>query len=395
MEKLKSYRIGSIDLLRGLIMLIMALDHVRLFFHYGFFYADPTDLETTTPVLFFTRWITHYCAPVFVFLAGTAAYLYGAKQSSKHILSRFLLTRGLWLIFLEVTIVNFSVWFDLTFSIHMLQVIWAIGLSMVLLAAFVYLPKKYLLLAGILIVSGHNLLDRVHMEGTTIASVIWHVLHEKHTYLTSPDAMVVVLYPVLPWLGVMILGYCFGTLYHTGMEPAVRKKWLVGLGAGAVFLFILIRAINMYGDPVPWQVQKNGMYTVLSFLNTTKYPPSLLYLLMTLGPSILFLYAVEHMKNKVSDALVTIGKVPLFYYIVHFFVIHLLAVGGLLVTGQDWRMMIITADKFMSEALLQYGYDLWLVYVVWAAVILLLYPLSRWFYQYKYRNRHHWWISYL
>lgn len=218
---------------------------------------------------------------------------------------------------------------------------------------------------------------------------------QKTEYPINPDEMVIVLYPVLPWLGVMILGYYFGTLYHTEVEPAMRKKWLIGLGTGAIFLFILIRTTNIYGDPVPWQMQKNGVYTLLSFLNTTKYPPSLAYLLMTLGPSILFLYAVERLKNKVSEALVMIGRVPLFYYIVHFFVIHLLAMVGLLITGQDWRMMIITADKFMAETLLSYGYGLWLVYVIWVMVILLLYPLSRWFHQYKLKNRHQWWISYL
>ena len=392
---LKKYRIESIDLLRGIVMVIMALDHVRDYFYYGSFFGNPTDLTTTTPLLFFTRWITHFCAPVFVFLAGTSAFLYGVRKESRKEVSIFLLTRGLWLIILELTVVNFAWTFDITLSMHIFQVIWAIGISMVCLGALVYLPKKWMLLAGLLLVGGHNVLDGVVLSGTDPVALLWYVLHQPNFIPLDTASAVFIHYPVLPWMGLMILGYCFGTLYRKGFDPTQRKRWLLWMGSGAIVLFLLLRAFNIYGDPNPWSMQETFTFSVLSFLNTTKYPPSLLYLLMTLGPSLLFLHWTETKTNKLTNFFVIIGRVPLFYYVLHLFLIHLLAMGGVMLAGRPWTDMILTAPSFMEGSLATYGYSLWVVYGVWILVVALLFPLSKWYQQYKMQNRHKWWLSYL
>jgi uncharacterized membrane protein len=297
MTLVKSSRIESIDILRGLAMVIMALDHVRDYFHYGSFFVNPTDLETTTPFLFFTRFITHNCAPAFIFLAGTSAFLYGGNKPKPE-LSKFLLSRGLWLVFLEIS-VNGLIWtFDLTYSNLVLQVIWAIGLSMITLSFLIYLPKKALLIIGFVLIAGHNLLDHIIMEGTSLKSMLWYILHQRTRVELGPDQQLLFGYPVIPWIGLMVLGYCFGALYRRGFDPALRRKWLLGMGFGAIALFYVIRGINGYGDPVPWSVQKNTTYTLLSFFNVTKYPPSLVYMLITIGPAMLFLAVIEPVKNR-------------------------------------------------------------------------------------------------
>ncbi len=312
MTQTKNYRIESIDLLRGVVMAIMALDHVRDYFHFGSFYIDPTDLATTTPLLFFTRWITHYCAPVFVFLAGTSAFLYASRRETKGEVARFLLTRGLWLIFLEITVVNFAWTFDATLSLHILQVIWAIGISMVVLSGLIILPRYALLAIGILFVGAHNLLDAFTAQGLSPQSIAWYLLHQQQLSVLGKGSAIFFAYPVFPWIGLMILGYLFGTFYQKGYDAAVRKKWLLRLGLGGIVLFGVLRAGNFYGDLVPWQPRETLSYSIISFFNTTKYPPSLAFLLMTIGPALLFLYATENIKNRVSDALVTIGRVPFF-----------------------------------------------------------------------------------
>jgi uncharacterized membrane protein len=262
-------------------MVTMALDHVRDYFHLGAWLSDPTDLEHTSGVLFFTRWITHFCAPVFIFLAGTAAFLYGAKQNDKHQLFKFLLSRGIWLIFLEIIVNNFIWTFDFAYTYPVLQVIWAIGFSMVCLSFLIYLPKRLLLLIGFLLIAGHNLLDSLVMEGNSFKAILWYILHQKSTISIGDNFMMDFGYPVLPWIGVMTLGYCLGSFYQKGYSAELRKKYLLILGTGALFLFVIIRGINVYGDLKPWVSQGDVFYTFLSFLNTTKYPPSLLYLLIT------------------------------------------------------------------------------------------------------------------
>jgi len=394
MTKVKSTRIESIDILRGVVMVIMALEHVRDYFHYGLFFADPTNLETTTPFLFFTRFITHYCAPVFIFLAGTSAFLYGTKKTTNQ-LFKFLLTRGLWLVLLEIVLNNFLWWFDVTYSFIVLQVIWAIGLSMIALSVLIYLPKKLLLFIGIIIIAGHNTLDNITTTGNSFQSILWYILHQGGQIATSSNSMIGAYYPIIPWIGLIVLGYCFGTFYKTGFDITLRKKWLLTIGLSATVLFFIIRGINIYGDLVPWTIQDTTTKTILSFFSLTKYPPSLGYVLITIGPALLFLYVVENIKNKITDFFLVFGRVPLFYYFLHIFIIHVLAIIGIIIFGGDWKNMIITFDVFTNAKLINYGYSLFVVYLVWLGVIGLLYCPSKKYMIYKATNKDKWWLSYL
>lgn len=394
MSLIKSTRIESIDLLRGVVMVIMALDHVRDYFFYGAFFVDPTDLETTTPILFFTRFITHYCAPVFVFLAGTSAYLYGTKKTKSQ-LSKFLFTRGIWLIALEIIVNNFIWTFDVTHSLTILQVIWVIGLCMVCLSFLIHLPKKVLLILGIILVAAHNLLDGIIADGTSFSSIIWYLLHQDKFLVLGDNSLIVFHYPAIPWIGLISLGYCFGTWYQKGFDATIRKKWLLRIGLGSIIMFFILRGINSYGDLVPWTIQETTTQTIMSFFKVTKYPPSLAFLLITIGPSLLFLYAFEQTKNKITSFFIVFGRVPLFYYFLHVLVIHIVAIVGILIFGGEWQHMIITSDVFMNARLLNYGYPLYIVYIVWIAIVLLLYPISKKYMIYKANNKDKWWLSYL
>ncbi len=395
MTQVKSKRIESIDILRGVVMILMALDHVRDYFHYGSFYADPTNLDTTTPFLFFTRFITHYCAPVFVFLAGTSAFLYGSKKTKPE-LFKFLFTRGIWLIILEIVVNNLIWTFDLTYSVIFLQVIWAIGLSMVVLSFLIYLPKKIMLALGIVLVAGHNLLDGIVMQGDSLKSVIWYILHQQNMIPIGQNGNSIGFwYPIIPWIGLITLGYCFGRLYTRDFNTEIRKKWLLFMGFGSIALFFILRGINLYGDLVPWSTQKDFTYTILSFFNVSKYPPSLVFLLITIGPALLFLYGIETIKNKLTDFFLVFGRVPLFYYFLHVFVIHVFAIIGMLIFGGNWQDMIITLEGFTNAKLSTYGYSLFVVYMVWIGIILLLYPFCKKYMLYKVNNKDKWWLSYL
>jgi len=383
METTQKVRIESIDLLRGAVIILMALDHVRMFFGQGSFYADPTDLNTTTTLLFLTRWITHFCAPVFIFLAGMSAYFYGAHQHSTRQLSRYLLKRGLWLVFLELVIVNFAWTFDITFSFHFLQVIWAIGLSMVVLAILVYLPKWAILAFGIVMVFGHNLLDPIQVDGTSASALLWYILHQEELVYFAPDSAVYFHYPLIPLMGLMALGYLFGTLYQPEVSAIKRRSWLLWIGMAAILLFMILRGFNLYGEPNPWSIQPTSVDTVLSFLNTTKYPMSLHFLLMTIGPALVFLALTEGVKNRLGDILLTFGTVSLFFYIVHIYLIHLLAFVAIVISGRPWTDYIITAEDFMQQTTGDFGFDLWVVYLVWVLVLMVMYPLSKWYRAFK------------
>lgn len=389
-----SKRIESIDLLRGLVMIIMALDHVRDYFHAGAFMFDPLDLDKTTPALFFTRWITHFCAPVFIFLAGTSAFLTGQKKSKKE-LSLFLLKRGTWLILLELTLINFLWNFDIAFHNIYFIVIWALGISMVFLAAIIHLPKYLIILIGFILIGAHNLLDNVHVEGNSIKAFGWALLHDQ-MFFSWQGKNVLVGYPVLPWIGVMALGYAFGSLFTSAYNVQKRKKLLLIIGGSATALFILIRFINVYGDPVPWNVQSSALYTFLSFIKVNKYPPSLLYILLTLGPSILFLAFTENLRNNVSKIISVYGRVPMFYYLLHILLIHLLAMlAAGLFTDYGWTVWILNQPLWFAEELKGYGFSLGIVYLVWLIVVVSLYPLCKWYDQYKINHKQKWWLSYL
>lgn len=394
MTALNKPRIESIDILRGAVMVIMALDHVRDYFHYGSFFIDPTNLQTTTPLLFFTRFITNFCAPVFVFLSGTSAFLYGTNKTKPQ-LFKFLFTRGIWLIFLEI-VVNTFIWtFDVTYSLQIFQVIFAIGFSMICLSFLIYLPKKVILLVGIILIAGHNALDNIVMQGQSFQSIIWYFLHQDNALVYGSNHMVILHYPLIPWIGLMALGYLFGSFYQKDFDVSLRKKWLLRLGLGALFLFVILRGFNVYGDLMPWSVQDTTTKSILSFFKVTKYPPSLLFLCITLGPAMIFLYAFENTKNKITDFFLVFGRVPLFYYFLHMLVIHILAIIGILIFGGNWQDMIVTGKSFMSETLKTYGYSLFIVYVVWISVVLLLYPLCKKYMTYKANNKDKWWLSYL
>ena len=390
----KTNRIESIDVLRGVVMVIMALDHVRDYFHYGAFFNDPTDLETTTPLLFFTRFITHYCAPVFVFLAGTSAFLYGNKKT-KNQLSKFLFTRGLWLIVLELVVNNLIWTFDFTYSFPIVQVIWAIGISMVCLSILIFLPKQVILAIGLFVIAGHNLLDGIVYDGDSVEAMVWYFLHQQQMIVFSPNFLFLIQYPVIPWIGLMALGYCLGQLYLKDFDATVRKNWLLNLGFLCIGLFFLLRGINLYGDLVPWSPQNSTAKTIMSFFNVTKYPPSLLYICITMGPAFLFLYAFESTKNKLTDFFLVFGRVPLFYYFLHVFVIHTLVIIGTLIFGGNWEDMILDASSFINANLATYGYSLFITYLIWIVVVLFLYPLCKKYMIYKATNKDKWWLSYL
>jgi uncharacterized membrane protein len=394
MTILTKNRIASVDLLRGLIMIIMALDHVRDYFHAGTFLYDPLDLQKASVPLFITRWITHFCAPVFMLLAGTSAFLNGQKKSKKE-LSGFLLKRGLWLVFLEIVIINFGWNFNIKFPNFLFVTIWALGISMIVLAALIHLPKKIILVTGILLVAGHNLLDNVHVSGTELPAFGWSLLHEQNFFFWHGEGFLVG-YPLVPWIGVMPLGYCLGQLYATGYNAGKRKKKLLIMGASLIVLFIIIRAINIYGDPSAWSYQKNAIYTFLSFIKATKYPPSLLYILMTLGPALLFLAFTENLQGTAVKIVSVYGRVPMFYYIIHIYLIHLLAmIASGLFTNVGWQNWALRQPIWFNTDLKGYGFSLRVVYLVWFVVVIALYPLCKRYDRYKQAHKEKWWLSYL
>jgi uncharacterized membrane protein len=372
----------------------MALDHVRDYFHTGAFLYNPEDLNHTNVTLFFTRWITHFCAPVFVFLAGTSAYLYGAHKTKKE-LSLFLFSRGLWLVFAEVVILSLFRTFNPSYHFLNLQVIWVIGVAMIFLSAMIYMKRTVLLVSGILLITCHNLLDNVHVPGNTVPAFLWALLHDpgyfKFGYFTLH-----VHYPAIPWIGIIAVGYCAGGLFARGFDPERRRTTLLLVGLLTSGLFILVRSINVYGDFSRWSVQKNPAFTTLSFLNLTKYPPSFLYVLMTLGPALIFLAVAEKPLNGFAKKITVLGRVPMFYYLLHIFLIHLFALIAAVISGYKWSDMILTTMIQRSPDLKGYGFNLLTVYIVWVALIFLLYPICKRFDHYKKTHRSgQRWLSYI
>ncbi len=395
-------RVNAVDLLRGIVMVIMLLDHTREFTHRDFLNFDPADLTRTHTLLFFTRWVTHFCAPVFVFLAGTGAYLQTLRGKTKPELARFLITRGLWLIVLELTIIRVIVWFNLDFHFaFMLQVIWVIGVAMILLAALIYLPLRAVAIASLAVIGLHNQLDGIAVQGFSAPGqplwgagrAVWLLLHQQGIVFLTPDVYGLVLYPLIPWVAVLSAGYCFGAVYQ--WEAKRRRRVLFELGAGLLFAFVVLRAINVYGEPNPWMAQKNVWFTVLSFLNLTKYPPSLLFLLLTLGAAIMALPWFEISRTGLlSRVLITFGRVPLFFYVGQWLVAHGLAVLAGYLAGQPvgWLFAGLFDQPRPNPGNL--GFSLGMVYMFWFIGLLLLYPLCRWFAELK-RCRRDWWLSYL
>ena len=378
-------RLDSIDLLRGLVLMVMALDHTRDFF--GASAMNPRDVAE--PALFITRWITHFCAPIFVMLAGISAWLYGARGRTTGELSRFLLSRGLWLVAIEFTVVRLGWMFAFSLDYFIMQVIFAIGASMIVLAALVHLPRWAIATIGIGMIAGHNLLDGIRAEDFGALGWIWNVLHVPALLSAGEGVRVFAVYPLIPWVGVMAAGYALGPLFKA--ERTARVQWLVLLGFIVTGGFALLRATNLYGDPQPWIAHESALATVLSFINTEKYPPSLLYLMMTLGPGLLLLAAFETARGRIADTVITFGRVPFAYYIAHIYLIHALAIGYVWSIGGDASWLF---GEFPPVKPAGYGLGLAGVYAVWLVVLVALYPLCRWFAALKQRRKD-WWLSYL
>ena len=435
-------RVYSIDFLRGVVMMIMLLDHTRDFVHHGAFLSDPTDPVTTNVPLFFTRWITHYCAPTFVFLSGISIYLQKMNGKGTGELSRFLFTRGLWLIILEFTVVRFGFVFNLDYSFFgMAQVIWVIGLSMIVMAGLIYLPVWIVGSVGVLMIFLHNLLDGFQVPPATafagnppadVSQLLWMLLHQQGVFPIADVSRAFVAYPLIPWVGVMASGYALGVLY--AWDSARRKKWLIALGLAATALFVVMRFVNVYGDPQPWFsraafVEKmtaraateplteggpgglsakqalaivensplsNSTFTFLSFLNTQKYPPSLLFLLMTLGPAMIILALTDRFSGKAIWQRIAIhfGRVPLFFYLLQFPLAHAMGILLSLATGKEIGYFFMNMPQSFEAAPPDHGFSLPVVYAAWIAGLVILYPLCWWWGNLKRRNKH-WALSYL
>jgi len=385
-------RLEAVDVLRGVVMALMALDHIRYFFHWGsVHFHSPLTLGTTTIPLFFTRWITHFCAPVFVFLAGTGAFLSITRGKSKRQLSWFLVTRGLWLVFLELTFIHWAGWaFALDFHHYAALVIWVIGWSMVVLALLVHLPGWVIVALGAVMVAGHNALDGIKPQSFGAAGWLWQVVHARGGIEFASGYQLSISYPLIPWVGVMALGYGFGQLLR--LEPAQRRRRVFWTGAAVTLGFIALRWFNAYGDPLPWTPQARTGFTLLSFLRCEKYPPSLCYLMMTLGPALMALALLDRPAPRWLEPIRTFGRVPLFYYLLHLPVIHGLAVLAEQLRGgsAEW---LIQFPSPLHRAPAGAGYSLVTVYLIWIAVLGLLYPACRWFADLK-RRRRDAWLSY-
>ena len=384
-------RIESIDVLRGIVMILMALDHVRDYFGTA---ANPTDPARATAALFFTRWITHLCAPTFFLLTGTGAYLARRRRTTPD-LSRFLLTRGIWLIGLELTVLRcFAYQFNVDYRVTMLIILWALGWSMITLAALVHLPTKAVASFGIALIVAHNLFDGVRASSLGSFAPLWSILHAPNVVVANPAHVVFVDYPLVPWIGVTAAGYGLGPIF--AWTPERRRRFLLRLGVSLTLAFVVLRFANVYGDPIRWSPQRSAIGTMLSFLNANKYPPSLLYLLMTLGPASLILWMLDKGTPRSLRPTLVFGRVPLFYFMLHLPLIHLLAVIVCLGRYHDahWMFESPTLDQFPFTRPPGWGYSLPVVYGVWIVVVLTLFPLCRWFATLK-AQRTDSWLSYL
>ncbi len=377
-------RLDAVDLLRGVVMALMLLDHTRDFFSASGF--NPRDVHA--PALFLTRWMTHFCAPVFIFLAGASAFLYGARGRTTAEVSRFLFTRGLFLIVLELSAVRLAWSFSVAPDLLVFQVIWALGASMVALALLVHLPRPAVATLALALIAGHNLLDSIKAQDLGQAAWLWKFLHESGPILVG-QTKAIVAYPLLPWIAVMAAGWAFGPVLLR--DDTGRRRWLVAAGLGLTALFAVLRAINVYGDPVPWTQQQTFLATVLAFINAEKYPPSLAYLAMTLGPALLALAAIGRFPAAAAKPLVDIGRVPLLFYVAHLFVLHALAVLWAEATTGDSAWLF--GGLGLASKPSNYGVGLPMVYAIALATLVLLFPLCRWFAALKQRRKNGW-LSY-
>lgn len=388
------HRIQSIDILRGIVMLIMALDHARDFFHVTAMTVNPLDLNITTPELYFTRWITHFCAPTFVFLSGASAFLAGVRKTKKQ-LSGFLIKRGIWLIIVEIVLMSLIFSFNPLYNVIFLQVIWVIGWSMIFLGLLVRTSIKLIIAIGFILVFGHDMLTYIDLPKEGAGHVLWSVFFTAFgtVFPYGENRIILDLYAILPWTGVLFLGYGFGKLYQINMDAIKRRITILNLGIAVIVLFVLLRYINYYGDPSHWTTQKNGFYTFLSFLNTSKYPPSLSYLCMTIGPGLILLALIETTQNTFTRFVSIYGRVPFFYYVLHFLLIHLICVVLFFATGHGSKDIVDMNSPFLFRPT-NFGFSLATVYGLWLLVITILYKPCKWFDNYR-KTHSQWWLSYL
>lgn len=399
MTAISRNRIESIDVLRGIVMVIMALDHVRDYFYIGANTVEALDIVNYNLPLFFTRWITHFCAPVFIFLSGTSIYLQGLRKTNKE-LGIFVIKRGLWLIFAECSIVAFAWTFNPNFTFIPFQVIWAIGISMVLLGALLFINSSYktILVIGSIIVFGHNALDFVESAPGYKGNVFLNVLHSAPftRYTIFGNHNIFVVYPFLAWTGLMLLGYCFGKLFEQSVSSEKRIKQLRLVGSGLLIAFVLLRFTNWYGDPNAWTPQPTFIQSLLSFIKVCKYPPSLLFMFLTIGSAMIILSFLEPIKNKFTALMTTFGRTAFFYYILHLYLIHLIAVAFYFINGNTMDDIWNVGKHFPFLFVVPgQGFHLPGVYIIWIAVIVALYPLCKWYDAYKTKHREKWWLSYL
>lgn len=385
-------RFGDVDLLRGLVMAVMVVNHVHYYFTSPA--LTPLKMESTTVAQFLTAWVTHFCAPVFVLLAGTGASLRAARGSNRIDTAWFLLTRGLWIVLLEVTVVRWAWTFTPDMGHSSGQILWAIGWSMVALAGLQFLPLWTVGVFSVLLIACHNTFDHIRAEDLGVWWPAWLLAHGQGVISLGSGITFHVYYPLVPWIGVMSAGYTLGRLFT--LPDARRRRWLIGIGGTLILLFLILRGANVYGDPKPWMVQPSPTFTALSFVNCTKYPPSLLYLLMTLGPALVFLAVPATWWGAAGRVLVTFGRSAMLYYLLHIPLVHGLAMAfallrdghSLFLVGNDW---LIEPEHYPSD----WGYSLWVVYAVWAGVLAALFPICRWFGRLKQRRKNWWWLSYL
>lgn len=387
-----SKRILSIDILRGLVMIIMALDHTRDFFHIEAMTGDPLNPDTTTGMLFFTRFITHFCAPTFVFLSGLSAYLSAQNKTSAEA-SKFLLKRGMWLVVVEIVIISLGLTFNPMYNFVILQVIWAIGFSMIFLALFSRISYKTVLITGFILVLGHNLFDLLPVPNNESVGVILKIFFTASGTVVplGNNHLIGVFYAILPWTGIMFLGYGAGKWFGKDYDPNKRKINLLNFGAVALILFVALRILGIYGDPAPRKEYQDVFKNLLSFFNVSKYPPSLQYTSLTIGVALVLLAISEKFKNKFTKVLSVYGSVPFFYYVIHFYLLHTILVIVFFASGYELKDIMSIPFFFRPT---KFGFDLWGVYLIWMVVVLALYYPCKWFKKYK-ETHSQWWLRYV
>jgi len=385
-------RIYCIDFTRGLVMILMVLDHVRDLIHVSSITQNPVDLSSTTSMVFFTRIITYLCAPIFVFLAGTSAYISFSNRENLRESKKLLLKRGFWLILLEFTLVNFGVWFDIGFHTWLFQVIAAIGLGFIILSFMLKLSPATIGITGLTILFGHNLLSFLPLEGFPVVKAILSPLFATTAFPVTPQITFVIGYPPIPWLGIMLVGFASGKLFELADDK--RRSTFLKIGLSALVLFTVLRFINIYGDPSLWSFQKNNLFTVLSFINVTKYPPSLLFSLVTLGIMFLILALAEQRENRFTNFVSVYGKVPLFFYLIHWYIIHPTLIVIMFLQGFHWSDLNFASGNFGRPKGIESGLELWAIYIIWIAVVLILYyPCLR--YSIYKATQNKWWLKYI